>query len=101
MSLKRCLELLSELRQGIETTGFQQECDTAVLQKLYGTATYSPDRFITIMATLHRNREPSSKTSCGTHFPTGLGNARVRLRIAALSLAKVVIGLLKRMYINL
>ena len=42
--LKRCLELLAELREGIKTTGFSQKRDTAILQKIYGDNTYSPAR---------------------------------------------------------
>jgi hypothetical protein len=42
--LKRCLELLAELRRGIQTTGFQQERDTAILEKIYGAGTYSRSR---------------------------------------------------------
>jgi hypothetical protein len=42
--LKRCLELLSELGRGIETTGFQQERDTAILEKIYGAGSYSGSR---------------------------------------------------------
>jgi hypothetical protein len=42
--LKRCLELLGELREEIETTGFQRERDTSILEKIYGTNTYSRDR---------------------------------------------------------
>ena len=42
--LKRCLELLAELRQGIETAGFQQQRDTSILEKIYGSDAYSHDR---------------------------------------------------------
>jgi hypothetical protein len=38
--LKRCLQLLAELREGIQTAGFKQERDIAILQQLYGTAAY-------------------------------------------------------------
>jgi hypothetical protein len=34
--LKRCLELLDELREGIETDGFQQRRDSSILDKIYG-----------------------------------------------------------------
>jgi hypothetical protein len=34
--LERCLELLAELRQGIEKGGFAPERDTAILRKIYG-----------------------------------------------------------------
>lgn len=34
--LERCLQLLSELRQEIASTGFQQERDMSVLDKIYG-----------------------------------------------------------------
>jgi hypothetical protein len=36
--------LLAELRRGIQTTGFQQERDTAILEKIYGAGTYSRSR---------------------------------------------------------
>ena len=43
--LKQCLELLSELRQGIKTAGFQQQRDSSILEKIYGANTsYSRDR---------------------------------------------------------
>jgi hypothetical protein len=42
--LKRCLELLAELRRGIKTAGFQQQRDTSILEKLYGADTHSRDR---------------------------------------------------------
>ncbi len=42
--LERCLELLAELREGIETTGFSQKRDAAILERIYGPATYSPTR---------------------------------------------------------
>jgi hypothetical protein len=35
--LERCLELLSELRQQIEESGFDQESDNSLLRKIYGT----------------------------------------------------------------
>ncbi len=34
--LERCLELLAELRQGIEIDGFEPERDTSILGKIYG-----------------------------------------------------------------
>ncbi len=34
--LERCLELLAELRQGIEIHGFEPERDTSILGKIYG-----------------------------------------------------------------
>ncbi len=34
--LERCLELLSELRQGLETRGFNETYDSAILEKIYG-----------------------------------------------------------------
>ena len=34
--LKSCLELLSELRQGLETDGFNEERDISILEKIYG-----------------------------------------------------------------
>jgi len=34
--LERCLELLAELRQGIEIDGFEPERDTSILEKIYG-----------------------------------------------------------------
>ena len=43
-ALKRCLELLAELREGIKTRGFSQKRDTAILEKIYGSNTYSPAR---------------------------------------------------------
>ncbi len=42
--LQRCLELLTELREGIETTGFSQKRDTAILEKIYGADNFSPAR---------------------------------------------------------
>ena len=42
--LKRCLELLAELRYGIETAGFQQQRDSSILEKIYGANAYSRDR---------------------------------------------------------
>ncbi|HEX2714265.1 MAG TPA: hypothetical protein VHM88_18890 [Candidatus Acidoferrales bacterium] len=35
--LECCLELLAELRQGIEEGGFDEERDTAILRKIYGS----------------------------------------------------------------
>ena len=37
--LERCLELLSELRDEIKTTGFQEDRDTSILNKIYGEET--------------------------------------------------------------
>jgi hypothetical protein len=34
--LERCIALLVELRQGLETDGFQEEQDTSILRKIYG-----------------------------------------------------------------
>jgi hypothetical protein len=42
--LKRCLELLAELREGIKTKGFSQKHDISILEKIYGPAGYSPAR---------------------------------------------------------
>lgn len=42
--LRRCLELLAELRQDIEKNGFQQKRDNSILEKLYGNNQYSRDR---------------------------------------------------------
>ena len=42
--LKRCLELLAELREGIKTTGFSQKRDTGILEKIYGANAHSPAR---------------------------------------------------------
>ena len=42
--LKRCLELLAELREEIKTTGFSQKRDTSILERIYGAAAYSSAR---------------------------------------------------------
>lgn len=42
--LKRCLELLAQLREGIKTTGFREERDTFILEKIYGHNEYSRSR---------------------------------------------------------
>jgi hypothetical protein len=34
--LERCLELLADLRQGLETDGFNETWDTSILEKIYG-----------------------------------------------------------------
>ncbi|HEX2713116.1 MAG TPA: hypothetical protein VHM88_13035, partial [Candidatus Acidoferrales bacterium] len=38
--LECCLELLAELRQGIEEGGFDEERDTAILRQIYGSTNH-------------------------------------------------------------